>query len=127
MEPAPIKEPIVGQDGNISRTWVRWFQSAQIAIESAALVSVRIAASDSPYLLPNFGTNLICDTDGGAVVVNLPAGVDNKRMRIVNAGSSGNAVTVDGNGVELVIGAASRTVSDGSLIDIIYNSVEGWR
>ncbi len=69
---------------------------------------------------------LFCDTDDGAWTLTLRAGVSGKNLKIINCGSSGNDLTVDGSGTETVYGELTQTVSDGEVIDIHYHPVEGW-
>jgi len=72
---------------------------------------------------------VLCDTDGGAFEVDLPAGVDGTHYKIINCGSSGNDLTVDPNGTEQLYGAGAgvaSTLADGEVIDIHYNDTEGW-
>jgi len=74
-------------------------------------------------------TVIFCDTDGGAITVNLPAGVQGTHLKIINCGSSGNDVTVDPNGTEQLFGAGAgvaSTLADGENIDIHYDAVEGF-
>jgi len=70
---------------------------------------------------------VICDTDGGAFTVNLPQGVAGTEYIIVNSGTSGNDVTVDGNGAETINGDLTQPVSDGESMQIIFETTEGWR
>jgi hypothetical protein len=69
---------------------------------------------------------IFADTDGGAFTVTLPAGVEGTHYKIVNCGSSGNALTVDGDGAETVWGAATATLNDGDILNLHYNATEGW-
>lgn len=69
---------------------------------------------------------LFCDTDGGAFTVTLMAGIEGKYFKLINVGTSGNDLTVDGSGAETVYGAATQTINDGEVIDIHYNVTEGW-
>lgn len=87
----------------------------------------RITSTDSPYTLPVGIDEVFADTDGGAITINLYAGASNKRpIRIINTGSSGNDVTVDGDGAETVRGAANDTITDGSPKIYSYQATEGW-
>jgi len=71
---------------------------------------------------------VFCDTDGGAFTVTLPAGSDGRLFRINNCGSSDNNVTLTPDGTELLFGEnASELIYDGEVIDLIYESTEGWR
>lgn len=72
---------------------------------------------------------VFADTDGGAFTVNLPAGVEGTHYKIINCGSSGNDLTVDPNGAEQLYGAGAgvaSTLADGEVINIHFQSVEGW-
>ena len=71
--------------------------------------------------------DIFVDTDGGAITVNLPAGVDGKRYRIINVGTSGNAVTLSPNGAELLTGEnSSFTLLDKDVMILTYETTEGW-
>lgn len=84
--------------------------------------------TSSPYTILSTDFVIFVDTDGGAITVNLPAGSEGYNYRIINCGSSGNDVTVTPDGIELLDGVnSSKTLSDGSIVDLIYNATEGWR
>ncbi len=71
--------------------------------------------------------NLFCDTDGGAFTATLPVGADGHKLRIINCGGSGNLLTIAPTGAELLVGAnASKTISDGTVIILVYEPTEGW-
>jgi hypothetical protein len=81
----------------------------------------------SPYTIGADEEMIFVDTDGGAITVNLPAGVDGRTYKIVNTGSSGNAVTLTPNGAELLLGLnLSATMLDGDALIITYETAEGW-
>jgi len=86
--------------------------------------TTRVAAS--PYNVLVADEVIFVDTDGGAITVNLPAGAEGAHYKIINCGTSGNNVTVDGNGAETVYGLATQTLNDGDVLDIHYNATEGW-
>jgi hypothetical protein len=88
----------------------------------------RITSSDSPYTALATEAVIFCDTDGGAITVNLPAGVEGRFYKIVNCGTiaSGNVLTIDGNGAETVNGAATQLVHAGESMDLHFNATEGW-
>ena len=89
--------------------------------------TTRITDAESPYTVLASDHHIFCDTDGGDITANLPAGIDGTNYRIINTGSSGNNVTVAPNGAELLTGSnASRTLSDGSVIILTYEPIEGW-
>lgn len=87
----------------------------------------RLVFADSPYTVLIYDEVIFCDTDGGAITVNLPAGRNGLGYRIINCGSSLNDVTVAPDGSELIDGInASKTLSDGSVVDLCYEPTEGW-
>ncbi len=67
-----------------------------------------------------------CDTDGGAFTATLPAGVEGTHYKIINCGSSGNSLTIDGAGAETVAGSATQTLIDAEVLELHYNATEGW-
>ena len=69
---------------------------------------------------------IFADTDGGAWTLTLPAGVEGQYFRIANVGTSGNDLTIDGDGAETVRQAATQDIADGEILILVYNSTEGW-
>jgi hypothetical protein len=72
---------------------------------------------------------LFVNTDGGAIEVDLPVGTEGRHCKIINCGSSGNAVTVDPDNAEKLYGAGAgvaSVLSDGEIINIHFNVTEGW-
>ena len=55
--------------------------------------TTRITEADSPYTALVTDHHIFCDTDGGDITVNLPAGIDGTQYIIYNTGSSGNTLT----------------------------------
>jgi hypothetical protein len=87
----------------------------------------RIDDGDSPYTALARDEIIFCDTDPGAVEVDLPAGVQGTHIKIINCGI--NDVTVDPNGTEQLFGAGAgvaSTLATGENIDIHYDAIEGW-
>ena len=112
-------------------TWMEdedWFDFSDTLKTSAARIksTTRIDSGDSPYTTTNLVDVLFADTDGGAITVNLQAGVEGRRLRIVNCGTSGNDVTITPNGAETVRGDAGQTLADGEILILVYESVESW-
>jgi hypothetical protein len=71
--------------------------------------------------------NVFVDTDGGAVQIDFPASpTDGQLYRIINCGSSGNDVTLDGNG-NSINAASTQLITDGGGKTAIYDSTEEWR
>ncbi len=124
-QPAPIKEPLVEASLFAKRVWIRWFQDAQNILSTAINDTIRITSADSPYTIGQAGVNLVCNTSGGSVVVNFPSGAHGAAVRVANAGDSGNSVTMNGNG-NTILGSASKTLSDRQVLEVRFDSTEGW-
>lgn len=91
--------------------------------------TTRITSAASPYTVLASDDIIIVDTDGGAVAVDLPAGVDGTHYKVANVGSSGNDVTLDPNGTEQIWGQGAGvavTLIDGDIIDLNFEPTEGW-
>lgn len=96
------------------------------ALSGAPAATVRILVGDSPYDALAADQVIFCQTDGGAITVNLPAGIEGTNYKIINCGSSGNDVTIDGDAAETVIGDLTQTLADGEVLELHYNAIEGW-
>lgn len=66
------------------------------------------------------------DSDGGAYTVTLPAGSEGQHIKVINCGSAGNNITLEGSGSEQVMSENNQTLYDGDVIDLHYNTTEGW-
>lgn len=98
----------------------------QVAITMPLSVTTRVTSAGSPYAVLATDEVILADTDGGAIVVNLPAGVDGKHYKVVNCGGAGNDVTLNANGAETVRGLAAQTLHDGEVLDMHFETTEGW-
>lgn len=124
MQSAPIKEPIAEKGGFATRIWIQWLQLVSKVTGYAIAESVRITSADSPYSVAA-GVNLVCNTSGGAITVLFPAGVQGAPVRVANSGTSGNSVTLDGDG-ELIAGVATKSLADGVAYECRFDAVDGW-
>ncbi|MCP5006517.1 MAG: hypothetical protein GY941_21645 [Planctomycetes bacterium] len=70
---------------------------------------------------------VFCNTDGGDWTLTLPAGVDGTVYEITNCGSTGNTLTVDGDGAEEINGSITQDLDDEDSIRIVFESTEEWR
>lgn len=83
---------------------------------------------DSPYTFFSDDAILNCDTDGGAITANLPAGIVGEHHNPINVGTSGNDVTVNPDGAELLNGVNGPfTLHDGESFAWVYSATKGWR
>ncbi len=100
---------------------------AKLTTTSGRIVNTaRIDDGDSPYTVLVSDHEIFCDTDGGAITVNLLAGVDGTKLRIINTGSSGLDVTVAPNGAELLDGVNASKSFSGPVLILTYETTEGW-
>lgn len=91
--------------------------------------TTRIINTDSPYTIVSTDHVIFADTDGGAIIVNLPAGTDGKNYKIINCGSSGNDLTVNPNGTEQLYGDGAGVgldLIDAENINIHFEILENW-
>jgi hypothetical protein len=94
---------------------------------SAGRIVNTTRVTSTPYTILATDHNIFIDTDLAAITANLPAGVDGTYYRIINVGSSGNAVTIAPNGSEKIDGAnSSITITDGNIRILVYETTEGW-
>ena len=56
----------------------------------------------------------------------MPEGAEGQTFRIINCGTSGYDVTVDGDGDEQVSGADDQDLSDEDVFVVTFNETEGW-
>lgn len=83
--------------------------------------------NSGPYNILYTNEIIMVDTDTIDITINLPAGVDGQAYKIVNCGTSGNIVTINPNGTELLNGVnAPETLYDSENLDLSYDSTEGW-
>jgi len=80
----------------------------------------------TPYVVLATDYVVYVDSDGGAMAVTLPAGIDGTTYKIVNVGSSGNNVTITPNGAETIRGGATLVLTDGLQALITYETTEKW-
>lgn len=126
----PLNDPLTDERKYPNQPWWMWFQNIynDVVLNNAyrSRSTVRITNSDSPYTLASNIKNLVCYTDGGAITVNIEAGVQNTVHRYVNVGVSGNDVTINPDGSEKIGGGSSFTLYDNEILNTIYDSTEGW-
>jgi len=97
------------------------------SLVAAANKIKRITVADSPYPVALFDRNLYADTDGGAITILLRPGVNEERLTVKNCGTAGNDVTLTPNGAEMLFGVNGNEVMvDGEVLDLQYETTEGW-
>lgn len=86
-------------------------------------------SGDTPYSISVKDEEFAIDTDGGVFTLLLPAGTPGRRLKIVNAGTSGNDVTITPNGTEqLFLGGAGTSflLHDLEILDISFFTNQDW-
>lgn len=81
---------------------------------------IRITNADSPYA-PSGVPLIFANSTAGRIYIDLPTG-DYTYYKIINCGISGNLVTVSGT----IYGDSYQNLNDGDVLEIDYNSTEGW-
>jgi hypothetical protein len=66
------------------------------------------------------------NTDGGNLIVYLPAGIEGHRLRICNTGNSGNTLTITPNGSEKIKNSSSFILYDNEDLAVAYDNTDGW-
>ena len=66
------------------------------------------------------------NTDGQDSEATLPVGAQGQTLKIINSGTSGNLLTVDGNGSEPLLGATTVfNLYDGEALEITWDDTDG--
>jgi hypothetical protein len=73
----------------------------------------RVVSKTTNYTATAADEYILCDASGGAFTITLPTavGINGKLFTIKKTDSSGNAVTVDGDGSETIDGALTKLIS----------------
>ena len=81
----------------------------------------------TPYDVLASDEIIMIDTDLIPIVANLPAGSEGQTHKIINCGTTGNNVTINPNGLELLNAInGPETLYDAESLDISYDTAEGW-
>jgi hypothetical protein len=130
--PTPeTNELLIWRDSDNSRMYVMYQDADEGTVYWESGINgidntTAIDHTDSPYTATADDIVIYGDTDGGAITINYPAGVEGKYYKIINVGTSGNDITVDGNGSETVYGAATFAVVDGDVLETHFNATHYW-
>lgn len=119
--------PLIG--GTFPNTSLTFTSDLTTTTGGRIVNTTRIDDGDTPYTVLGTDHVIYCDTDGGVITANLPAGTEGTHYKLINVGSSGNDLTVDPNGTEQLSGAGAgvaTAVTDGNKINVNYNATEGW-
>jgi hypothetical protein len=96
------------------------------SLVNSSFETVTIPTS-SPYVPVESDSDIFMNTDTGNMIVNLDAGLDGQKLRIINAGTSGNTVNINPNGSEDLLGENSAyEIDDTDVLIITFSITEGW-
>jgi len=93
----------------------------------SGIIKETVLVTSSPYT-PEFDSEVMfCDTNFGAINIQLPEGVSGYQHRIINTGRSNNNVTVSSTTSEAIFGeTVPFALYDAEVIDICFESTQGW-
>jgi len=81
----------------------------------------------TPYTVPDDADVVFVNTDGGDIVLNLPAGTEGVTLRLIDTGVSGNVAYPTPDGAELLFGVNSaEPLYDYEVFIISYSDTYGW-
>jgi hypothetical protein len=91
-------------------------------------LGVQIVSKTADYTATESDHVILVDASGGAVTINLPAaaGANGRMYQIKKTDSSGNAVTIDGNGAETIDGATTLSTTTQYQSFTIVCDGSGW-
>ena len=93
----------------------------------ASKLTGKVRTTSATYNDASAFEEYFCNTDSNAIQFNLDVGIDRRRVRIVNTGTSGNDVTITPDGSENLLGAnSSFTLADGESLIIVFDTNDGW-
>jgi hypothetical protein len=98
-------------------TGLLWLDTDATGTGGLGVLNVTTITSDDT--LTTSQTVVLCDASSGAITVTLPAasGNDGRHYHVKKIDSSGNAVTIDGNGSETIDGETTQVIT------MQYNSI----
>ena len=89
--------------------------------------TVLITFADTPYTPLATDEEIFIDTDGGAVDISLPPGIDGTNYRLINTGTSGNNATLIPALTDKLFGEnASERLVDSEVLIMTFETTEGW-
>ena len=101
--------------------------TARLDYQEFFRATTRIINTDSPYNILATDHVIFADTNGGAITINLPAGIDGRHYKIINVGSSGNDITLVPDGSDKIFGVnANQTLHDAEIFNLDFETIEGW-
>ena len=117
------------QDGFASSERVRrWIEEVTRITNQAAAPSVApTRVTVATYTTISTDEVIFYNTDAQSGALTLEPGTLGRTMKIINSGTSGNNLTVNGNASEKVMGATALfTLLDVESLIITYDTTDGW-
>lgn len=90
--------------------------------------TVNVLPGATPYAVQNSDFIIKVDTSSNAMVVNLPLATNKRNIRIldISGDASTNNITINGNGGQLIIGAASLILSTDFSSVSLWSNITHW-
>lgn len=108
--------------------WVAHDRCCVDADTAAEIAPPAFVSTTTNYTLSSADTGVLADATGGAITITLPAAASNTDVQffIKKIDSSGNTVTVDGNGSETIDGATTQVISTQYATLTVYSNGTSW-
>lgn len=107
--------------------WAAWIYRLYSYVILGGRTNEVTTYTDATIALGSSAEVVMCDTSSNAIAVTLPTGNQGHTIRIVNAGTAGNNVTVSPyTGNNLLGGTASFLLADADSLLITYDETLGW-
>jgi len=86
-----------------------------------------VVFADTPYTPLATDEEIFIDTDGGAISITLPPGIDGTNYRMINTGTSGNDITLVPALTDKLFGFnANEKIIDFEVLIMTFETSEGW-
>ena len=112
-------------DGERVRRWIE--EVTRITNQSASPSVTPTRVTVATYTTVSTDEVIFYNTDAQSSALTLEPGTLGRTMKIINSGTSGNNLTVNGNASEKVMGATALfTLLDVESLIITYDTTDGW-
>lgn len=97
------------------------------SVNSSAGTSVITRITTSAYTVIDSDLEVFGNTDTNAVTVTLQPGIQGRRLRLVNTGTSGRNLTIVPDGSDNLLGANSPfALRDGEALVLVFDETDNW-
>jgi len=130
----PREQDVMTDNNRHTMPWQFWYEdlvrrgiTADAPVFTGGMVYNETTITENTTLA--VGNHIVyCDTDGGGFTVTLPAIVSGTNYIIKNSGTSGNDVTLEVTGTDILFGVSggSESIYDMETVDLIGSTTQGW-